>query len=118
GSNAMVAVVRARASFEPPIVVRGHTGRKFAADADYYAVEAWAKRPCWILPYTIAAWRFRRQLGAVTLVDDEYLECYRGRVDDGTVLGWEQMGPPPASVKDDRYNRRRRPAFYLCESKA
>ncbi len=100
------------------VLTRGHTGRKVTVDIDYRDASKWAEEHrCLLLPYVRGSWRFRRELRSIEALHGDALVAFRGRPDDGTVKGWEQMGPPPSNVASDgRYNRQGRPMLYLCDS--
>ena len=99
------------------ILGRGHTGRSVAVDEYYRRAERWSqsgtKRR---LLRDSASDLFRASLQATESVRGP-LVCFRGRVDDGTVQSWRNMGPPAAlRAREGRYNSVGRPALYLCDS--
>src|SRR5258706_14109726 len=73
-------------------ITRGHTNRRTLAVADHYIAEAWALRPSWQLRWVVPAWRTRVALRRVPRARGPLI-CFRGRRDDGSIFGFEQVGP-------------------------
>jgi len=99
------------------VLGRGHTGRRIHVGDDYRLAEAWSgladRRD--LLAHS-AANRFREEVAAVPPLHDIELRCVRGRLDNGAVRGWEDMGPPQ-TPHENRYNSPSQTVLYLCDSR-
>ncbi len=98
------------------VITRGHTDRKVTIDdkAGYEIARKWAESPCLNAP---ASQLFRKELCRIDPVHAAVLVGFRGRLDDGTVKGWQQMGPPlPSQADHGRYNRKGESVLYMCDS--
>ena len=100
------------------VVNRGHTGRSTPVGVDYRLVEEWSKAGSreQLMSHQ-AANRFRTELNSVATVGGGSVECVRGRLDDGTIASWRDMGPPPPSCAvGGRYAPSGAVVLYLCDS--
>lgn len=100
------------------VVGRSHTGRSTPINVDYSTAREWTESGNFdaIVSNPIAS-RFREQIRIVPRAVG-IKACVRGRLDDGTIIGWRQMGPPPRGARANRYNRSGDFAFYLCDSES
>jgi len=100
------------------VVTRGNTGRRIAVDRDFYHAQRLAKSS--ILPFCLRpwTWRIKWDLRKAPVLARSPLILFRARSDDGSIHGWEEMGPPQACcVRDDgRYNRVGEVVLYLSDS--
>ena len=93
------------------------TGQRTHVGDDYYLTEAWSEVPTpKAMCSHIAAVRFQDEIAKVSAYLGNELACIRGRPDDGTIDGWERMGPPQQPGEEGRYNSSCRVALYLCDS--
>jgi len=97
-------------------VRRGNTGREFRADDEAYSeVLQWAKRESRdeLLAHPTAR-RFVHALKSMAMSEDGLLRCVRGRLDDGEIKDWRDMGPNP-EAPGSRYNSAGIRTLYACD---
>lgn len=100
------------------VLTRGHTGRKVTIDLDYSLAKEWSTVRCRILLHMHpGAQCFLKMLRREQTLQGTLLTCFRGRLKNGNVHDWEDMGPPPAPfASDGRYNRAGCVVLYLADS--
>jgi hypothetical protein len=99
-------------------VNRGHTGRSTPVGLDYRQAEEWSNAAGDVLRSHAAAERFRAELQSVSHHVGS-MAFVRGRLDDGSVKSWRDMGPPPRNVaQGGRYAAPDMVVLYLCDSPA
>lgn len=101
------------------VVTRGHTGRQSSTSLEDRLAQEWARTGSAIRRrFHTGSCHFHQHLLKVASVEGEPLRCFRGRLDDGSIESWENMGPPPTErTPEGRYNARRRPVLYLSTSR-
>lgn len=102
------------------VITRWHTGRRSRANWEDSLAQEWAvARHSPLIRLHRGTCYFRELLSGMPAAAGDALLCYRGRIDDGTVNSWEDMGPPPpgANVPCGRYNRAGRPVLYLSSTR-
>jgi|CXWL01.1.fsa_nt_gi hypothetical protein len=99
------------------VLTRGHTGRSVPAGKDYRLVEQWSKAESKEqIESHPACDRFRAEVNSVRALTGDSLYCIRGRIDDGTIVDWRQMGPPTLCGQGGRYATSGVVVLYLCDS--
>lgn len=99
------------------VVTRGHTGRSVPVGKDYRLVEQWSKAESKEqIESHPACDRFRAEVNSVRALTGDALHCIRGRIDDGTIVDWRQMGPPTSCGQGSRYAASGVGVLYLCDS--
>lgn len=100
------------------VVTRGNTGRSIAVDRDFCRAQKLAERSALRLRLSPWAWFVAHELRNAPVAAMSPLVLYRGRPDEASIHGCEQMGPPPVGrAPESRYNRAGTSVLYLSNSR-